>query len=84
MNTTDFFFFKCILYSTLILVDVIVSFWAVVNVGKFLLFFLAVNPNLDQVVFSLRWIISLKKNKKSDSTMESNNDRYNRFAHGSS
>ena len=50
------FFFKSpylVLYSTQILVDIVVLFMAVVKGGNFLFYFLAVNPNLNQVVFSL-------------------------------
>ena len=53
MNITEIIFQKCILHLTQGLVDVIVFLWQLLMLVCFLLFLLAVNPNLDQVVFSL-------------------------------
>ena len=59
-------------------------FMAGVDVGKFLYFLLAGNPDLNQVVFTLWWILSSKKNEKSYAIIKSNYRRYTRIVHDSS
>ena len=66
-------------------IDSFVLLVAVVNVGKFY-FLKAGNTYFNQVVFcrSLEWIVSLKKNKKVYTTIESNYGRYNRVVYSCS